>query len=107
MPQYHLHYPVSTIPILLLGLKRDLRTARKRVRVDPRNGKEVEGEEEYECVMPEEGVQVAREMRVDRYAECSAVTGELMWEATQDITKMAAETTLDNGDYASEMCVVI
>ncbi|KPI34325.1 uncharacterized protein AB675_7430, partial [Cyphellophora attinorum] len=57
-----------------------------------------EEEWEYECIMPEEGLQCAREMRVDRYAECSALTGELLWEATQDITRMAAGTTVDSGE---------
>ena len=98
MPQYHQHYPTSSIPVMLLGLQRDLRTA--KVITDD------EGRKQYECVMPEEGLQAAREMRLDRYAECSALTGELMWEATQDITKMAAQTAYDTGDYASEMCVV-
>lgn len=84
---------------MLLGLQRDQRTA--RITLD-----EATGEERYECVMPEEGVQAAREMRLDRYAECSALTGELMWEATQDLTKMAALSVVDTGDYASEMCSV-
>ncbi len=52
---------------------------------------------EYECVMPEEGLQVAREMRVDQYAECSALTGELMWEVVEDITRTAAKTTVEEG----------
>lgn len=53
-----------------------------------------DAEWEYECVMPEEGLQVAREMRADRYAECSALTGELMWEVVEDITRTAAKTTV-------------
>ena len=52
---------------------------------------------EYGCVMPEEGLQVAREMRADRYAECSALTGELMWEVVEDITRTAAKTTVEEG----------
>jgi Ras homolog gene family, member A len=84
---------------MLLGLQRDLRS--KKTMLDD------DGNEIYECVMPEEGLQVAREMRVDCYAECSALTGELMWEATQDLTKMAAKTTVDNGDYATELCILM
>ena len=102
MPQYHMHYPTSSAPVLLLGLQRDLRTA-KKVHVE---GKE---EWEYESVMPEEGVQTAQAMRVDRYAECSAVTGELMWEAVQDLTKMAAQAAVDREtgrEYASECAVL-
>lgn len=98
MPQYHQHYPTSSIPVMLLGLQRDLRTARTTL--------DEAGNTQYECVMPEEGLQAAREMRLDRYAECSALTGELMWEATQDLTKMAAKAVVDTGDYASDMCTV-
>ena len=54
-----------------------------------------DAEWEYECVMPEEGLQVAREMRADRYAECSALTGELMWQVVEDITRTAAKTTVE------------
>lgn len=106
MPQYHLHYPTSSVPILLLGLQRDLRTDNVITATTTNQDGSVTERQEYECVMPMEGLQAAREMRLDRYAECSALTGELLWEATQDLTKMAAQTTVDNGDYATEMCAV-
>ena len=51
---------------MLLGLQRDLRTA------------ETDEEGNYLCVIPKEGLEAARELRCDRYAECSARTGELM-----------------------------
>lgn len=70
---------------MLLGLKRDLRT----------NERDEMGK--FVCVMPEEGLQAAQEMRCDRYAECSALTGELLWEAVEDITKVAASTTTEQG----------
>jgi Ras homolog gene family, member A len=108
MPQYHLHYPTSNVPTMLLGLQRDRRTAKViNTTVASADGLTTTERQQYECVMPEEGLQAAREMRLDRYAECSALTGELMWEATQDLTKMAAQTTVDSGDYASEMCRVM
>ncbi|OJJ44340.1 hypothetical protein ASPZODRAFT_71566 [Penicilliopsis zonata CBS 506.65] len=59
------------IPIMLLGLKRDLR---------------VEGEG---IIYPQESYRIAQELRCDRYAECSAVTGELMAEAFEDIARLA------------------
>jgi GTPase SAR1 family protein len=77
------------VPLIVVGLKRDLR-------------KEWEKHEQErgvlgESVMPQEGVRVAGEMRVDRYAECSAVTGELCQEVLEDISKMAAMSTTENG----------
>lgn len=75
------------MPVMLLGLKRDERTDRKCEDDDTT----------FESVMPQEGLQAAQEMRCDRYAECSALTGELMWEALEDITKTAAKTTTEKG----------
>jgi Ras homolog gene family, member A len=73
------------MPVMLLGLKRDERTETKNE------------DGEFECVMPEEGLAAAQEMRCDRYAECSAITGELMWEVLEDITRTAAKTTTEKG----------
>jgi hypothetical protein len=67
------------MPVMLLGLKRDLR-------------KEEEG-----MIWPQEAYRIAQEMRCDRYAECSAVTGELMHEVFEDIAKVAAKTTTTTG----------
>ena len=36
-------------------------------------------------------------MRCDRYAECSALTGELMREVFEDIARVAALTTTEKG----------
>lgn len=72
-------------PVMLLGLKRDLRTD------------EIGDDGRTVCVMPQEGVDAAGEMRCDKYAECSAVTGELLWEAVEDITRVAAKTTTEEG----------
>lgn len=65
------------LPIIVLGLKRDLRSEH-----DP-NG----------IIYPQESYRIAQEMRCDKYIECSAVTGELMKEAWEDICKTAALTT--------------
>lgn len=47
--------------------------------------------------MTPQGYRVAQEMRCDRYAECSALTGELMHEVFEDIARVAALTTTDKG----------
>lgn len=74
-----------TTPVMLLGLKRDLRTD------------ETDEKGDFVCVMPQEGLNAASLMRCDKYAECSALTGELLWEAVEDITKVAARTTTESG----------
>ena len=72
-------------PVMLLGLKRDQRNT------------DMDDEGKTLCVMPQEGLTAASEMRCDKYAECSALTGELLWEAVEDITKVAARTTTEKG----------
>lgn len=44
------------------------------------------------------GHRVAQEMRCDRYAECSAVTGELMNEVCEDIAHLAVKNEKNIGD---------
>lgn len=85
--QFMNHYDVleHDTPVMLLGLKRDLRTS------------EEDEKGNYVCVMPEEGFKASCEMRCDKYAECSALTGELLWEAVDDITRTAARTTTEKG----------
>ena len=79
--EIYIHYTQeeARMPVMLLGLKRDLR-------------KEGEG-----MIWPQEAYRIAQEMRCDRYAECSAVTGELMHEVFEDIAKVAAKTTTAAG----------
>lgn len=76
---------------MLLGLKRDLR---------------VEGDAEG-TIYPQEGHRVAQEMRCDRYAECSAVTGELVGQVFEDIAKVAARTTTEDGALSQGGCGVM
>jgi Ras family protein A len=84
----HFNYDES-IPIMLLGLKRDLREEWSQDDMDAgRLGK---------SVMPQEGLRVAQEMRVDRYAECSALTGELCREVLEDVARVAGKTTTEKG----------
>ena len=69
------------MPVILMGLKRD-----KRSETDP-NG----------IIYPQEPYRIAQEMRCDKYIECSAVSGELMKEAWEDISRTAALTTKKDG----------
>ncbi|GAB7338026.1 hypothetical protein MBLNU457_4395t1 [Dothideomycetes sp. NU457] len=75
----HFNYD-ELIPVLLIGLKRDLRC------------EGVEG-----IVFPHEALGIAQAMRCDRYCECSAVTGELCREVFEDICKTAAMKTTEQG----------
>jgi len=75
----HFNYD-ELIPVVMLGLKRDLRR------------EDVEG-----IVFPHEALGIAQAMRCDRYCECSAVTGELCREVFEDICKTAAMTTTAQG----------
>ncbi|KAL2222725.1 putative Rho-like small GTPase [Thermoascus aurantiacus ATCC 26904] len=76
------------IPVVMLGLKRDLR-----------------GRSE-DIIYPQESYRIAQELRCDRYAECSAVTGELLAEAFEDIARVAAMTTTEAGGQSSGGCII-
>ena len=66
---------------MLLGLKRDLRSEK-----DP-NG----------IIYPQEAYRIAQELRLDKYLECSALTGELMSEVWEDVCRTAAATVGKGG----------
>ena len=79
------------IPIMLLGMKRDLRD---------------EGEG-IDTIYPQEGHRVSAEMRCDQYAECSAISGELMAEVFEDVARRAAKTTTENGGMGEMSCRIM
>ncbi|KAL8309680.1 hypothetical protein RB601_000016 [Gaeumannomyces tritici] len=81
----------DSLPILVLGLKRDLRSE------DDPNG----------IIYPQEGHRIAQEMRADNYMECSAVTGELLSEAFEDVFKAAVKTTTDEGGQSEGGCGIM
>ena len=58
----------------------------------------------YLCM---QGLKLAQELRCDRYAECSALTGELMNEVIEDMARMAAKTTTENGARSEGGCIVM
>ena len=74
------------IPVMMLGLKRDLRV------------------EDGDTLYPQEGHKVAAELRCDLYAECSATEGELMNEVFEDIARRAARTTTAKGALSDGGC---
>jgi GTPase SAR1 family protein len=94
----HFNY-TDKLPVVVVGLKRDLR-------VDWTKMEQERGELGI-SVMPQEGVRVAQEMRADRYAECSALTGELCQEVLEDISKTAAMTTTEQGGRTQATCVIL
>lgn len=81
----------STLPLAVLGLKRDLRTE------DDPNG----------TLYPQEAYRVASEMRVDKYMECSAVTGELLQLAFEEICQMAVKSTTEEGGQSDGGCCIM
>jgi Ras homolog gene family, member A len=87
------------IPIVVLGLKRDLRKEWTK--------EEKEAGKPGESVMPQEGLRIAQEMRCDRYAECSAMTGDLCREVLEDIARTAAKTTTSKGAKTEGGCLVM
>ncbi len=46
-------------------------------------------------------------MRADKYAECSAVTGELLPEVFDDICSTALKTTTDEGGQSAGACLIM
>jgi Ras family protein A len=81
----------SDIPVLVLGLKRDLRSEE-----DP-NG----------IIYPQEAYRVTQEMRCDKYMECSAVTGELVHDVFEDICRTAAMTKKESGGLSEGGCAIM
>ncbi|KAK5175822.1 uncharacterized protein LTR77_000962 [Saxophila tyrrhenica] len=76
----HFNYDES-LPVILLGLGRDVRQKEDYGGRVKRLADEGEGEETglvgRGFVYPQEGLRVAQEMRCDVYCECSALTGEV------------------------------
>lgn len=77
--------------MLLLGLKRDLRSE------DDPNG----------VIYPQEAYRIAQELRCDKYMECSAVSGELLSEVWEDVCRTAVGNIEVQGrGLSSGGCVV-
>lgn len=96
------------IPVLMLGLKRDLRKREENPTTDEEEAV-ARGESVPErSVMPQEGIRYAQEMRCDRYAECSAVTGECWEVCVKDVMGMAVRSLRpDAGRTLGTHCVIL
>ncbi|KAF4125850.1 Ras-like protein family, member A [Geosmithia morbida] len=81
----------DVLPIVVMGLKRDLRSE------DDPNG----------LILPQEAYQMSQTIRADRYVECSAVTGELLKPAFEDLCRTAVKTTTAAGGQSEGGCTVI
>lgn len=72
----------DTLPVILLGLKRDVRGQDDYDgSVKPVGGATESGDQQpidgRKFVYPQEALAIAQKMRCDRYCECSALTGEV------------------------------
>ncbi|EMD00403.1 hypothetical protein BAUCODRAFT_152905 [Baudoinia panamericana UAMH 10762] len=93
----------ENLPVVVLGLKRDVRQKEdysgsvraKAPAADESDGAPLMPGRTF--VYPQEALNLAQEMRCDRYCECSALTGELCNEAFEDIARTAAKTTTEKG----------
>lgn len=81
----------DVLPFLILGLKRDLRSE------DDPNG----------ILYPQDGYRVAQALRADKYMECSAVTGELVDLAFEEICTTAIKTTTEQGGQSQGGCSIM
>ncbi|KAK8152838.1 hypothetical protein IWX90DRAFT_411384 [Phyllosticta citrichinensis] len=116
------------VAVLVLGLGRDRRDgARYRDESEGDEGKggcREESERDREAgdgdggtgdgeddgggvVTPHEALAVAQAMRCDRYAECSALTGELCGLVVEDVAKMAAAAVGEDGGRTQGGCGVM
>lgn len=82
---------MDALPVIILGLKRDLRSE------DDPNG----------IIYPQEAYQVAQDLRADRYVECSALTGELLQPAFEDLCKTAVSGTAGKGGPEGGGCTIL
>lgn len=102
------------IPVVVLGLQRDVRSEEDYSGTIRRQAQQVEDDDDNMVLngrtftYPQEGLRVAQEMRCDRYCECSALTGELCEAVIEDISRTAAKTTTEQGGKTPGMqCVVM
>ncbi|KAI0137204.1 P-loop containing nucleoside triphosphate hydrolase protein [Xylariales sp. AK1849] len=79
------------LPIVVLGLKRDLRSE------DDPNG----------IIYPQEACRISQEMRADKYVECSALTGDLFKLAFEEIFSTAMKTATAAGGQSDGGCLAM
>lgn len=83
------------IPVILVGLKKDLRTS--PVEVEEMRKKSLR------FIVPDVAQQVAREIGARKYLECSALTGE----GVDDVFEAATRASLLNGEGRRSCCTIL
>jgi Ras homolog gene family, member A len=90
-------------PVMLLGLKRDMRKG-----LPPRLQEAKPNDHTPRLhIEPQEALQLAQSLRLDKYMECSAFTGELCREVFEDISKTAAKTQTGLSEMLGEQCMIL
>lgn len=91
---------------MMLGLKRDLRKEGEGI-IYPQEVRD-EGMRQYAYTNNlVKTYRIAQELRCDKYAECSAVTGELLAETFEDLARLAGMTTTDKGGQTAGGCTIL
>lgn len=118
MRQYTQDRADGDVGVMLLGLKRDLRIEQEGVIYPQEVSRQDISSHTFPmsrgcgqtplkarlacwiltCKHKKKGHRVAQEMRFDRYAECSAATGELIDRVCEDIAHMAVKNEKESGD---------
>ena len=80
------------MPMMLLGLKRDLRDASTNA--------------SNQLVDTQIAIKQAQEMRLTRFGECSAKTGQLMKPVAEDLLVMLKECVDQQSRDAYSYCIV-
>lgn len=92
---------------MMLGLKRDLRKEGEGI-IYPQ---EVRAENlqnlETPTDSPTQTYRIAQELHCDRYAECSAVTGELLAETFEDLARLAGMSITAQGAQSEGGCTIL
>jgi hypothetical protein len=58
-------------------------------------------------IYPQEGYKISQDMRADKYVECSAVTGELLKLAFEEICTTAVHATSEAGEQTDGGCTLL
>jgi hypothetical protein len=113
--RYFQRGPGERVPVMMIGLKRDMRAEDNHIIYPQEVSETFTVNEGYigrallstfqRCLI--KSYRIAQELSCDRYAECSAVTGELVAETFEDIARVAAMTTTDTGGQSEGGCRIL
>lgn len=94
---------------MMLGLKRDLRKEGEGI-IYPQEVRADNLLAESWMTSTDPTIQtyrIAQELRCDRYAECSAVTGELLAETFEDLARLAGMSITAQGGQSEGGCTIL